>query len=282
MQVEIARKCHRTLEAYHGFIYFAPQAQREYATLGLEPADSFKGYFASRAAALGAVPGEVVHGDVLQLPPRPRARGSAVVLAGRRAGRVGGGAPARRRSRPARACWATASTVRRCSEAFDLARAAASACDVAGRPLFAGHASLPWPDAPHLGLWHAITLLREFRGDGHISSLVDASIAPCEALVLHQATGQLPPGVLQRTRAWPDDEWQAARTRLQDRGWIDGGELTAEGRAVRDEIEQRTDELAMAPWEALGEARCQRLRDVVRPMSKAIVGSGLLSAGLPR
>jgi hypothetical protein len=280
MNAEIARKCHRTLEAYHGFIYFAPQAQREYATLGLEPADAFKGYFASRAAALGAVPGEVVlatffnfHRDlVLAAVPScwQVAAPGQWVAARLRAVDLG-----------LREVLGDSVDGAEVHEAFDLARAAASACDVAGRPLFAGHASLPWPDAPHLGLWHAITLLREFRGDGHISLLVDASIAPCEALVLHQATGDLPPGVLQRTRAWPDDEWEAARTRLQDRGWIDGDELTAEGSAARDEIEQRTDELAMAPWEALGEARCQRLRDVVRPLSKAIVGSGLLSAGLP-
>src|SRR5512132_3432075 len=36
--------------------------------------------------------------------------------------------------------------------------------DPAGRPLFAAHATLPWPDRPHLALWHAATLYREFRG----------------------------------------------------------------------------------------------------------------------
>jgi hypothetical protein len=37
-----------------------------------------------------------------------------------------------------------------------------------GRPLHAGHAELPWPDSPLAALWHATTLLREYRGDGHI------------------------------------------------------------------------------------------------------------------
>ncbi|MEN3271540.1 MAG: hypothetical protein V7636_301, partial [Actinomycetota bacterium] len=52
-------------------------------------------------------------------------------------------------------------------EAAELARRAAEvACErPEGRPLFAGHASLPWPEEPHLVLWHAQTLLREFRGD---------------------------------------------------------------------------------------------------------------------
>ena len=33
-----------------------------------------------------------------------------------------------------------------------------------GRPLYAGHADLAWPDAPHLVMWHALSLLREHRG----------------------------------------------------------------------------------------------------------------------
>jgi len=167
------------------------------------------------------------------------------------------------------------------AEAATFARIATEACSPAGRPLFAGHASLGWPAPPHLALWHAITLLREFRGDGHVSLLVGAGLTPCEALVLHQATGQLPAGVLQATRAWSDDEWASARHGLQERGWIDDDHLTEEGAIVRDEIERRTDELAMAPWDALGEHRCRRLRELVRPWSRAIVASGVLSAGQP-
>ena len=38
----------------------------------------------------------------------------------------------------------------------------------------------------------------------------------------------------------------------------------------------------MAPWELLGEQNCQRLRELVRPMSKAIVASGGLTGFRPR
>ena len=48
----VARKMHRTLEPYHGMIYFAPDARAEYRALGLGDGDFFKGYFASRAAAM--------------------------------------------------------------------------------------------------------------------------------------------------------------------------------------------------------------------------------------
>jgi hypothetical protein len=49
------------------------------------------------------------------------------------------------------------------AEAASLARTAASAARPEGRALFAGHLSLPWPDEPHLELWHALTLLRAPR-----------------------------------------------------------------------------------------------------------------------
>ena len=100
------------------------------------------------------------------------------------------------------------------------------------------------------------------------------------ALVLHDASGLLPRGVLQSSRMWSDDEWESARASLRTRGWLAGDELTDEGRRVRDGIEAKTDQLAMAPWRALGEADCRRLRELVRPLSKAIVGSDGLR-GLP-
>src|SRR5438270_10265395 len=53
-----ARKTWRTLEPYHGMIYFAPEADECYARIGLQR--NRMGYFASRSAAMGAVPAEVV------------------------------------------------------------------------------------------------------------------------------------------------------------------------------------------------------------------------------
>ena len=55
----------------------------------------------------------------------------------------------------------------------------------------AGHASLPWPDDPLLQLWHAQTLLREFRGDIHIAAMTADGIDGCEALVCHAASEEI-------------------------------------------------------------------------------------------
>src|SRR5438067_1460071 len=86
---------------------------------------------------------------------------------------------------------------------------------------------------------------------------------------------QLPPGavpasILQSSRAWPDDDWGAGTERVRARGWLDDdGRLTDTGRDHREHVERRTDELALAPWLAIGEDACDRLRAVVRPLSKA-------------
>ncbi len=158
---------------------------------------------------------------------------------------------------------------------------AAPACEavgdsIAGRPLAAAHLALPWPAEPRVALWHAVTVLREHRGDGHIACLTEAGIDGCEALVLHAAMGEIPRAGLQGTRQWPDDEWQAAVDRLASRGLVDGaGAFTDAGRALRQGIEDRTDELALAPWKVIGEDSCDELRNLVRPASKAIVAGGL-------
>jgi len=169
------------------------------------------------------------------------------------------------------------------ARAATLARRAAEACPLPGRPLFAGHASLPWPEAPHLELWHAITLLREYRGDGHVACLTEAGLDGLDALVLHAASGEVPRSILQATRGWDDGSWDAAVGRLAERGVVDGaGGFTPDGAELRRRIEERTDELALTPWRAIGAEACHELRAAVRPSSKAIVtGGGLSPDDLP-
>ena len=158
--------------------------------------------------------------------------------------------------------------------------AAEAACERPdGRPLFAGHASLPWPDdaTPHLVLWHAQSLLREFRGDGHIAALVAEGINGPEALVLHHATGELPLAALQGSRAWTDDEWAATVATLVERGYVNAdGTFTDHGRARRQAIEDQTDALATEPYATLGADGCNELRSIGRAFSKAVIDAGLL------
>jgi hypothetical protein len=166
-------------------------------------------------------------------------------------------------------------------EAATLAREAALACPPEGRPLFAAHAALAWPTEAHLALWHAMKLLREFRFAGHCAALLADGVRGCEALITHAATGEISAHMLQQSRAWPDDEWGAAGQRLRERGWLTAaGTLTEEGRQHRDLVEQQTDEMALAPLQQLGEERCTRLRELVRPYSRAIVQAGTFPVDL--
>src|SRR5262249_57758923 len=100
------------------------------------------------------------------------------------------------------------------------ARGARPAPCPAARRLAAANADLPWPGEPHLVLWHAINVLREHRGDGHIAALLAAGLDPCEALVSFAAIGAAPEEVF-ASRGWTAAEWSAARDRLASRGWID-------------------------------------------------------------
>ena len=272
MDTAIARKTWRTLEPYHGLVYFAPEPAAAYAAIGIE---GRTGYFASRAAPMGAVPPEVVLATFFNFHPRlvrTAMEGAwdvatpAQVVAARLEG-----ADAALRTALGDEVLAGGDA----AEAAGLARQAAEACTPHGRPLYAGHATLPWPEPAHLVLWHAISLLREFRGDGHVACLLVEGLDGCEALVVHGASGEVAPSVLQTSRAWPDDEWAAAHERLAARGWIDEtGGLTPLGAEVRQRVEDRTDALALAPWQVLGDAGCERLRELVRPLSRTIVASG--------
>jgi hypothetical protein len=274
VDASLARRMLRTLEPVHGMIYFVPEGLAAYEAAGLK--GRRMGYFASRAAAMGPVPGDVVIATFFNFNPELVRRSipaawSLATPARILEARTDAADAALRRMLGGDVITSTAMT-----EAAELARRATDACRPDGRPLYAAHAELAWPDwsQPHLVLWHAQSLLREFRGDGHVAVLVASGLSGIESLVVHQATGQLAPGVLQLTRAWPDDEWADAQMRTRERGWLDDdGGLTALGAAERESVEDLTDRLALPCWEVLGEDACTRLRELVRPWSKAIAAA---------
>ncbi|MFJ4200476.1 hypothetical protein ACIP2Y_12720 [Streptomyces sviceus] len=266
-----ARETWRTLEPYHGAVYFSPEAAGRYGELGV---DARTGYFASRSAALGAASAEVVIATFYNFNPQ-------LV---RRAIPAAWEAAAPQQFTAARLAGFDA-TLRRIlgAEVFSpaMARAAELARTAAevtvhhpqGRPLFAAHAALSWPSEPHLVLWHAQTLLREFRGDGHVGALLTAGLSGIEALVTHAAAGDVDAGVLRDSRAWTPQQWGEAVQSLRERGWLDDGPdlaLTEEGARRRAEIEHTTDRLAALPYLTLGPTACAELSSLARPFSLAL------------
>lgn len=252
-------------------IYFVPEAQEHYSRLGVEGRG---GYFGSRSAAMGAVGAEVVRATFFNFHPGLVARAmdglwetvapAALLDARQRAA----DAALRRLLGDAVAGADIAEAAALLRPAVDAARGRPE-----GRPLFAGHASVAEPEEPHLALWWAITLLREFRGDGHIAALVDAGMSGLDALLLHGASGEVPMPVLQATRGWSDEEWAAGLDSMRARGLIDDSSLSERGQALRDRIEARTDELAASAWAALDPADATRLRSLVRPHAKTIAAT---------
>jgi glutathione S-transferase len=101
--------------------------------------------------------------------------------------------------------------------------------DAPGRPLAAANAALPVPAETHLAAWQSLTTLREHRGDGHNAALLQRGISGVGAHVLAAAAGRTSREWLLRARGWDDAAWDAAAGELASRGWLDGGELTAEG-----------------------------------------------------
>lgn len=276
MELATVRKMWQLIEPVHALVYYAPELTEEAAALGLPTGERWPGYFALRGAPLGAAGPNLVAATFYSFSPRMVAEyvpavwataDPAKVLAARLSGV----------DRALRALLGDRVESADLAEAATLARRAVRAADLAGRPLAAANADLPWPDAPHLALWQAVTILREHRGDGHIAALRTAGLDPAESLVSFAAVGAAPVEVF-ASRRWTAEEWNAARDRLAARGLVDGdGMATDAGRRLRDEVERQTDELAAAPWRALGPA-VGRFAQLVAPVTRAVVATGLLPA----
>lgn len=276
MEQNLSRRAWTLFEPVHAIVYFSPESPERYQQAGLK--GGWMGYFASRSAAMGTVGADVVTAVFHNFQPAMvrraipdawrystpervlAARLDAVDVALRRLWREGVESPA-------------------VSEAADLATEAAGHLHGDGRPLYAAHAGLDPPGPPHLALWHACTLLREHRFDGHVAALTVHGIAGDEALVIAVAAGNgVDAPTLRRFRGWTDDEWRGAQDRLRDRGLLDdSGALTTDGRALHLAVEETTDQLAGGPWEALPVPRRDRLFQLLRELAVMLEGPGGLT-----
>lgn len=268
----LSRRARRMFELYHSMIFFAPEARQAFLDVGLK--GYWMGYFASRSAPLGPVSAAVVTATFYVFHPAMVAR--ALPDAWRFTSpeqilevRLQAADTALRRLLGDQVKSAEM------AEAADLAQEATRGCSFTGRALFAGYSQLPWPTEPHLVLWHATTLLREHRWDGHMATLLTEGLDGCEAHLTYVGSGEMSRATMQPIRGWSDEEWEAAAKRLQQRGLLDEhGLLTPAGTQVRQAIEDRTDLLALPPWQHLGPERTERLLALAQPISQRIVDQG--------
>lgn len=274
--LQAVRRAYRVLEPLHSFVYFSPESETELLGTGLRPGRM--PYLAQRSAALGAVGAGVVTATFYGFAPEavarslPRAWSLAApqdVLAARwRAVRSG----------LARLLEGADPT--EVDELAALAGRVAAGCRPEGRPLFAAHAEVEVPDDPYARLWQAATLLREYRGDGHVAVLVRHGLGGLEALVTHTASGRgFEAGFAAASRGWTAEQWQAAVRDLAGRGLLTpDGALTDAGRALREELEVATDEASAAPFAAADPADVVRLTALARSLSGRAVAAGAYPA----
>jgi hypothetical protein len=263
------------VEPVHAVLYFSPQAFGEAAALGYDVESRWPSYFAYRTAPLGRAGTHLATAAYYSFSPQMIAEHVPAVwdvatpeqmLAARLTAI----------DKTYRHLLGDKVTGPEVVQAAELARRAAESVTAAGRPFAAANLDLPWPDEPHLALWQAATVLREHRGDGHVAALLTAELDPCESLVSFAAIGAAPAANF-AGRGWSEQEWAEAGERLAARGLVDAsGQATERGRALRDQVERLTDELAVQPWRALGEERAEQLARLASPFLGAVFGAGLL------
>lgn len=267
---ELARKFYDRFEPIHAITYFAPEVREALDGLGYR--GFWMGYFAARSAPFGPVPPHVVtatfynfaHARVAKsLPAAWEIAGPQLALRTRQD--------------------SAAAVLRRCgldddenvNTAAQLAIRAAQRTPVHARPLFAANVALAVPSDPVAALWHATTLLREHRGDGHISVLAAARISGRESNVLHAAANPLPREYVKQIRHYDDAEWSACEQSLADRGLLAAdGSLTPAGRDLKTDVEATTDQFALRIFDELDDAELQALFGALTPLARLVNAAG--------
>ncbi|WP_433153695.1 SCO6745 family protein [Actinomadura nitritigenes] len=263
-------KVHRIFELIEPIatVTFSEVPNEAFLALGMR--DYWDGYFAGRAAPLGLAPAEVVHavfynfadGEVARHIPwvwgkttpqeaiAVRERGSAAAL---------------------RQMIGELADSPGLARAADLATRAAVSAPTEGRVLYAGLRALDVPQAPVPRLWHATTLLREHRGDGHNAALVAHGIGGTEAHVLLALSLGMRAEEFGRLHHLPKAQVAAVVDGLRGRGLVDAdGGFTEAGRRTKERIEALTDELATPPYDALGADELDELIAELEPIAAAV------------
>lgn len=298
---ELIRRLTKRLESVHSATYFARPVAEAIAGTGVTHPSAI--YFAGRAAPLGRVPASVVAATFYSFNPAAirkfvpdcwdaaapetvhaaRLSGVETFLAESFGPDAGGGHSA---ELPALA-----------RHLVDSLQPVLGALLPDGRTLFAAHqealaAGVATADPglqPLMDLWVAATLLREYRGDGHIGALLTHDLSGLEAVVLHCLTGtSFRPSAARKSRGWSDEEWDGAVTSLRERSLVTGAgddaQITERAAALREDIEQATDDSVTLSWSALSDEALSELDGQAKDFAKILVAQGafpqkLFSAG---
>jgi hypothetical protein len=268
----LARRMFELVEPIGVIPYSADEPNEAMFALGFT--DYWDTYFAGRAAPLGtSVPAEVVHAIFYNFAPGEVARhvpkvwsttAPEAAIAARQQGCV------KALRRILGDLTDTAAFVR----AADLLTAAGISAPLEGRPMYAALRTLPVPEEPVARMFHAASLLREHRGDGHIAALMAAGIGGLEAHVLFALDLGMPAEKFGRIHHLPTAQLSALVDGMKARGLVaDDGGFTQVGRETKQRIEALTDDLAVAPYAILDAAELDELTATLEPLAAALVAA---------
>lgn len=289
MRTQLIRTATKRLDTFHAASYFSAAVSAEYDKVGLaRPAQ----YFAARACALGAASAELVAATFFSFNPNRIARVIPECWQTTPTDQVH-----EARVRGVRAMLVALESSLDPNSASALRGAAArtrahlgaviAAQAVSGRPLYAAHLSLFGADAAGtaeddlFGLWASTTLLREFRGDGHIAALVSHGLSGLEASVLDCATGLAwRPSAARRSRGWGEDNWREAASTLAERNLLSEGSdtavLTEAGIALKESLEVATDTSVASAWSCLDDAALEEVRHDAKLIAGIVTAAQLI------
>jgi len=230
-------------------------------------------YFAGRAAPLGRVPAEVVDalfynfapGEVARHIPKVwRTTTPEAAIAARQMGCV----------KALRRILGDHIDSPVFTRATELLLKAATRAPYEGRPMYAALRAIPIPEEVVARLFHAASLLREHRGDGHIAALMTESVGGLEAHVLFALDMGMAPEDFGRVRHLPAAQLATVVDGIRDRDLIgEDGLLSQQGRAVRQRVEALTDRLAAKPYESLDPAELEELAASLEPLTMQLLAA---------
>ena len=160
------------------------------------------------------------------------------------------------------------------ARAAELLIQAATSAPFEGRPMYAALRAISVPDDVVARLFHAASLLREHRGDGHIAALMTEGVGGLEAHVLLALDMGMPAEKFGRIHHLPGTQLAAVIDGMRDRGLIgDDDRLTEPGRAVKQRVEAFTDDLAAKPYEHLEPGELDELMATLEPLATRLLAA---------
>lgn len=263
-------KVHRMFELVEPIatVTFSEVVNEAFLALGMR--NYWDGYFAGRAAPLGRAPAEVVHAVFYNFAPGEVARHIPWVW-GKTSPEEAIAVRERTSAVALRQMMGEYADLPGLVRIADLATRAAVSAPTEGRALYAGLRALEVPREPVARLWHAATLLREHRGDGHNAALVAHGIGGTEAHVLLALTLGMKPEEFGRIHHLPKAQLAAVVDGLRSRGLVDAADgFTDAGRTTKERIEALTDDLAAPAYGVLSADELDELIAGLEPIAAAV------------